>query len=289
MILWTMKLYGFVRKAIAGRRHPGQLAWAVAFGLLLGIVPHGNLLAIAILVIVLSLKLNHAMAMLTAVGASFLAVKLDPASHAVGEYLFAQPKFAEFATKAWAMPMMPWTDLNNTIVLGSLTIGLVALIPVFMITYPFFRIFVPKESVDAEESESTADREAADRKEASHPPRERIVYVDRGSQAVPPPHHEQNPARQPAVREHGQRIDFAEISPAASQEQPQHPAAPVQTRIDVIRVKEPGQAASPQGVVANAGPDAETSPDPNQPPQPMDEALNYLLRQLRDSQQRNAA
>ena len=61
MILWTLKLISTARRAIAGRKYPHQLAWAVAFGLLLGVVPHGNLLAIGLLLLVLSLKINHAM------------------------------------------------------------------------------------------------------------------------------------------------------------------------------------------------------------------------------------
>ena len=70
MIIWTIKLLSNLRRAIAGRRYPSQLAWAVAFGLLLGIVPHGNVLAVLLLVLVLTLKLNHAMAGLTAIAAN---------------------------------------------------------------------------------------------------------------------------------------------------------------------------------------------------------------------------
>ena len=285
MILWTIKLYGFVRKAIAGRRHPGQLAWAVAFGLLLGIVPHGNLLAIILLVVVLSLKLNHAMAMLTAVGASFVAMRLDPVSHAVGQYLHAQPKFSEMASKAWELPMMPWTDLNNTVVLGSLTIGLTALIPVFMVTYPLFRLFAPKAEAndDQEALEPSQDHDPTPRQ-----PRDRIVYVDRASEQVPAPHRDRPAPRQPTVQPSSERVDFVELSPettTTTNHATTRPAsdASIETRIDVIRIKESSEVSPTQGTSATP------SPDPNEPPQPMDEALNYLLRQLRDSQQRNAA
>ena len=73
MILLIVKLINSARRAIAGRKYPHQLAWAVAFGLLLGVVPHGNLLAFGLVILVLSLKINHAMAGLTAVIATFLA------------------------------------------------------------------------------------------------------------------------------------------------------------------------------------------------------------------------
>ncbi len=123
MILWTLKLISTARRAIAGRKYPHQLAWAVAFGLLLGVVPHGNLLAIVLLLVVLSLKINHAMAGLTAIGATFLATRLDPLSHQVGDYVLTHPSLSEAAVTAWQLPLVPWTDLNNTVVMGSFLIG----------------------------------------------------------------------------------------------------------------------------------------------------------------------
>ena len=70
-------------------------------------------------------------------------------------------------------------------------------------------------------------------------------------------------------------VDFIEIKPEISEE----PQVAVETRIDVIRMTD-NRGAEEQ----NAANVAE-KPDP----EPMDEALNYLLRQLRDSQQRKAA
>lgn len=144
MILWTIKQLNSVRLAIAGRQQPSHLAWGLAFGVLLGIVPHGNLLAILLLLVVLSMNLNHAMAALTAVGVTFLARRLDPYSDWVGNQLLTHPDGRRIATAAWQYPLVPWTDLNNTVVLGSLAIGLFALIPLFLISYPLFRRLGPR-------------------------------------------------------------------------------------------------------------------------------------------------
>jgi hypothetical protein len=54
----------------------------------------------------------------------------------------------------------------------------------------------------------------------------------------------------------------------------------VETRIDVIRMKD--YRSGDKGAAAE-------QTDSSNEHQPMDEALNYLLRQLRDSQQRKAA
>ncbi len=153
MILWTIKQLNSIRLAIAGRQHPSQLAWGVAFGVLLGVVPHGNLLALLLLLLVLSLKLNHAMAAVTAVGVTFAAGYLDPYSHIIGQHLLTHPESGRWAVRAWQYPMVPWTDLNNTVVLGSLSIGLVSLIPTFALCYPVFCWLAPK---GADETLTTA-------------------------------------------------------------------------------------------------------------------------------------
>ena len=282
MILSTVKLIGMIRRAIAGRKHPYQLAWAVAFGVLLGIVPHGNLLAVCLLVLVLSLKLNHAMAALTAIAASFLASKLDPVSHAVGDYLLTNPEFASVAQKAWALPMMPWTDLNNTVVLGSTTIGVAGLLPIFLISYPVFRRMAPP----AEQS----DKEFGEGQQPSIQSADQAiqtVIVENGSSRIPSPKHPSISASpQPATnnRQESEAIQFVEVQPVAATSKPNPPA--VETRIDVIRVKE---SSTNSDTVPDSQDENLSGEDLSNTNQPMDEALNYLLRQLRDSQQRNAA
>ncbi len=320
MIIWTIKLMGTVRSAIAGRKYPHQMAWAVAFGLLLGMVPHGNLLALVILIGVVSLKINHAMAALTAVGATFAAALLDPFSHRVGEIVLTHPRGADLAAAAWGLPLVPWTDLNNTVVMGSFLIGVAALVPVFAITYPIFRWLAPAISGDPNPSDGRSEQAGNDRR-ATHD----IVVIDQGhlqaakphriaKPAVPqgnpnrpqgkPEHRRVDPGRQTAkndrVMTRGQgdvaaaagstdsdvKLDGAAVDQPASSEAVQTPSdVVVETRIDVIRMKDyrdsksqplPEQTAAPQG-------------DPATPQQPMDEALNYLLRQLRDSQQRKVA
>ena len=307
MILWTIKLVGMVRKAIAGRKYPSQLAWAVAFGVLLGIVPHGNLLAVALLIVVLSLRLNHAMAMLTAVGVTFLATKLDPVSHSVGESLLNRDGFSLFAMKAWAFPMVPWTDLNNTVVLGSFTIGLIALLPIFLVSYPVFRWLAPKPESEEQAEASTEPRH--DRSSSGE-----ITYVDHGQSGVPTRRNDPQPAPRTLQTEtaNGEKIHFVEIQRTdaahaapttrkpTTRETSNELNQTVETRIDVIRVNESSDATTAQAGVRNVADFKVTAPKvtpqkvtpqkvTDTEAQPMDEALNYLLRQLRDSQQRNVA
>lgn len=303
MILWTIKLFTTLRRAIAGRRYPAQLAWAVAFGVLLGIIPHGNLLAILLLIVVLSLKINHAAAALTAIGVSFLATKLDPISHQIGNFVLMQPRVAEAAANAWTFPLVPWTDLNNTVVMGSLLIGLVALFPIFMVTYPVFRLFKP---ADEAADEGTAAKRT--RTEASSHPIE-VVHRPAHGRGMPPAPHMPVARPVPAVdtselprpiyvqaeggriypvtRASQEPIEFFEIDRGHTTfRQPTHAT---ETRIDVVRVAETKPEADVSPSIQTDTTVSSSSRERSDDGQPMDEALNYLLRQLRDSQTRNVA
>ncbi|TWT83502.1 hypothetical protein CA13_49670 [Planctomycetes bacterium CA13] len=272
MIIWSIKLLSNVRKAIAGRQYPHQLAWAVALGVLLGIIPHGNLVALAVLVVVLSVRINHAMAALTAIGVSFSATKLDPYSHQIGEYVLSHEALAPHLANAWGLPLMPWTEMNNTVVMGSFLIGVAALLPIFIITYPFFRLFKPK---PIEELDSPAPVTES----ASKSGKEKVVVVDGGHQRVSGPH--RVPSQAPSAP------SAADFHPADS-----HSSQAVETRIDVIRMKDSPVAETPTTEQPTDSMDttseSNTDTELNEQ-QPMDEALNYLLRQLRTSQQKDAA
>jgi uncharacterized protein (TIGR03546 family) len=301
MILWILKLISSVRRAIAGRKYPHQLAWAVAFGLLLGVVPHGNLLAVAILLVVLSLKINHAMAGLTAVAATFLATKLDPYSHEVGDFVLTHPEVSESATRAWALPLVPWTDLNNTVVMGSFLIGVGALIPVFVVTYPIFRWMAPSQDPSSKESDTTSLPSEEELVETEIPSAtddtHHVVLIDHGHDT---PTHPRSVSQSVTGIDHStleedEPLDFIEIEDELGRPVQELDAAgpiavepdaevdqriAIETRIDVIRMTDHRATSTEEDATPN---------NESNDPQPMDEALNYLLRQLRDSQQRKAA
>ena len=288
MILLIVKLIDSARWAIAGRKYPHQLAWAVAFGLLLGVVPHGNLLAFGLVILVLSLKINHAMAGLTAVIATFLAAYLDPYSHEVGNFVLTHPQLNQAVALAWTLPLVPWTDLNNTVTMGSILIGMSALAPVFVITYPIFRLLAPlQEATDADRKDPIASPELAQNQTAHQ-----VVLIDHGHTVPSRPNASSRSrwAAEPSALKRGtaepgstvateqaEHLDFIEIEPEP--DTPDDPQVAVETRIDVIRMTDHRPT---EDELAARTADAID-------PEPMDEALNYLLRQLRDSQQRKAA
>ncbi|MEM6690135.1 MAG: TIGR03546 family protein [Planctomycetota bacterium] len=249
MLLMILKLLSSLKKAIAGRRYPAQLAWAIGFGVMLGIVPHGNLLALVLLVLVLSLKINHAAVALCGVAASFAASEIDPYAHQVGLLLHQNAGFNEYAVEAWSLPLMPWTDLNNTIVLGSFTIAIASVVPIFLVTYPLLRLIVPRQVKD----ESQAMKPEVEPLEGEV--KELRIEVSR--KPIPSPHIE--------IRK-TDTVETAKLKEAA-----ESAAAP-----PVVPFEELSPTSEESTITERS--DAEQS---------MDEALHYLLRQLRDSQRQN--
>ncbi len=122
MVLWLVK-FAFCCRRAAGDFTPRQLALGCALGLILGLVPKGNLLALAIATLVCSLRLNLLAAMLSTLVFSFLAPWLDPVTHVIGLAVLGNDSLTDHWRALYQYPLAPWTSFNNTVVLGSLLLG----------------------------------------------------------------------------------------------------------------------------------------------------------------------
>ncbi|MCC9655391.1 TIGR03546 family protein [Rhodopirellula halodulae] len=296
MILFTIKLLSTLRRAIAGRRYPSQLAWGFSLGLLIGLIPHGNLLAVALVLGVLVLRINHAMAALTAIGVTMIAPKLDPISDQLAQWVFAQKGVSEFMSRAWDYPLVPWTDLNNTVVMGSFLIGLAALLPAFALSYPLCRAISGNWSEDQDLEEVAV---APKRKQRQRD--EETLVVDGPHESPSKPHF--RPELEPtASATSGRVFDFRrvdEAEPIAATIEPNQPTPPAfdsssetkTTRIEMI--DERADLATTTATLSSPRVQTKASASVNaaeqNDQQKIDEALSYLLRQLRDSQDKDAA
>ena len=123
---------------------PRQMSLGLAFGVLVGLVPKGNLLAIVLGTLLASTRVNLAIATLAIVLCSFAALVCDSLFDQVGGYILAQPALQGMWTEMANMPFMPWTNFNNTIVMGSFATGLVLLWPVYRLSHPLFEKYAEK-------------------------------------------------------------------------------------------------------------------------------------------------
>ncbi len=128
----VLKLIQSLIKTLHSEGTPGQLAAGLALGAILGLTPLWNLhnLVVFALIVVLNVSFPGAMvawALFVPVG--FL---LDPAFDWIGRTLLLEtPVLQPLWTALYNVPVVPLTNFNNTIVLGSLVFAAILWLPLF--------------------------------------------------------------------------------------------------------------------------------------------------------------
>lgn len=142
MSYWLRPLR-FLASALSGASSTRQLALGFSMGMVIGLVPKENLTAVILLFILAGSKVNLCSASLSTVLFSWLALVLDPLSHLIGRSVLLAAPLQDFWHSIYETPLMPWTDFNNTIVMGSLILGLFLFYPTYRISKPQFEKYTP--------------------------------------------------------------------------------------------------------------------------------------------------
>jgi uncharacterized protein (TIGR03546 family) len=113
-------------KVLNSETAPGQIGAGVAFACLLGFTPLWTLHNAVVLLLVLFLRANLSIFIVAWGLFTLLAFALDPAFDAVGHAILTagglQPMWSAF----YATDLGRLSEFNNTVVMGSLLVGLVA-------------------------------------------------------------------------------------------------------------------------------------------------------------------
>ena len=126
-------------KALVVESTPTRMSYGLALGVLLGLVPKGNLLAIVLGFCVAATRVNLGVVACAAVAVTFASSSLDSTFDQVGVYVLGQPSLRTFWEAVYDTPMMPWTNFNNSIVMGSFICGLLLIWPVHRVSRPVFQ------------------------------------------------------------------------------------------------------------------------------------------------------
>ncbi|MFC1597421.1 TIGR03546 family protein [Planctomycetota bacterium] len=142
-------LFRFVRplrllaRAFTAAGSPRQLALGLALGMLIGLVPKGNLTAGILMVVLLGTQVNLGVGTLSAVLFTWVGGLADPLTHRIGEALLTHRSLEPTWACLHDLPMVPWTGLNNTVVLGSLLLGLWLFYPAYRLSEFVFEHYQP--------------------------------------------------------------------------------------------------------------------------------------------------
>lgn len=135
---------GFLAKALAQQDTPRQIAHGLALGALVGLVPKDNLIAAVLMTILCAARVNLGAGMLAAFAFSWIVALVDPLSHGIGLWLLEQDSLAPCWTWLYNLPVVPWTRFNNTVVLGSLCVGLALYYPLLRLMEPWIARVKPR-------------------------------------------------------------------------------------------------------------------------------------------------
>lgn len=136
-ITWIAKVIA----SLNANRRAGEIGAGVSMGLLLTLMPAGNLLWLLIFIVTVFLKLNLGMELLLLAILKPIIPLTDPWLHEVGlSLLTAEPLFG-FFTSLYNLPLLPFTRFNNTVVMGGLISGVVLWVPVFFLSRLLVRFY----------------------------------------------------------------------------------------------------------------------------------------------------
>ncbi|HEY4234716.1 MAG TPA: TIGR03546 family protein [Lacipirellulaceae bacterium] len=120
--------------ALLSSDSPRQLAAGFALGMVLGLLPKGNLIALSLCVLVFSLRVNTSIALIAAVAFSWTGAVLDPFAAKLGLQVLGIGSMQATYASVLNLPLGPWLGFNNTAVLGSLLIGIYLAYPVYWVS-----------------------------------------------------------------------------------------------------------------------------------------------------------
>ncbi len=119
--------------ALNANSRPGEIGAAFACGVLLSLIPFGNLLWFGLFILFFFTKLHTGTLILTIVLFKLFIGLADPLTDAAGLWILTQPALEPYFTRAVNTPLLPLTEFNNSLVAGGLLIGAALWIPLFFL------------------------------------------------------------------------------------------------------------------------------------------------------------
>jgi uncharacterized protein (TIGR03546 family) len=129
----VLKLLQSLIKALHSEGTPGQVAAGLALGSILGLTPLMNLHNAVVFGLIIILNVSFPGAMLGWAIFTPIGFLLDPVFDGVGRVLLLDvAALRPLWTAFYNVPVVPLTNFNNTVVLGSLVGTAVLLVPIYL-------------------------------------------------------------------------------------------------------------------------------------------------------------
>ncbi|HEY7634048.1 MAG TPA: TIGR03546 family protein [Gemmatimonadales bacterium] len=130
-MLTLLKLLQSIIKALHSDGTPGQVAAGLALGSALGLTPLLNFHNLIVFALIVILNVSFGGGMLGWALFVPLGFILDPVFDRIGALLLYAPSLRPLWTEMFNIPLVPYSNFNNTVVLGSVVGWLLLALPIF--------------------------------------------------------------------------------------------------------------------------------------------------------------
>ena len=151
MLYWFSRPLRFLLFALASKDSPKQMAAGFALGMMLGLIPKGNLIATVLTMLLMATRANLSAGVVAAFLFSWVGSFTDGLSFQLGSWLLTRPQFQDAYVRLYNLPLAPWTCFNYPSVLGSFYLGLGLAYPIYRLMKPLFAWLQPRANKRLEE------------------------------------------------------------------------------------------------------------------------------------------
>ncbi len=127
-------------ETLTGKWAPREIALAIALGFLIGIMPKLNLIVAVLTVLFFLSDSTILLGLVTIAVISLCTPWIDPWTHQLGAEILLSPTGNHFVAAFFQVPPLPWTMLDNTVVLGAFVAGIVLFFPLFLSSWVVFKL-----------------------------------------------------------------------------------------------------------------------------------------------------
>ena len=123
------------RSTVRGVDTTRQLAIGVTLGALLGLMPKDTAFVLLFALLLLLSNGNLLAGTVSAILFSWIGWLIQPVTHMVGSTVLSLEGLQPWLVEIQGWPMGPWFRLENSVVMGSLVVGLVGMLPCYRLSY----------------------------------------------------------------------------------------------------------------------------------------------------------
>jgi uncharacterized protein (TIGR03546 family) len=132
-MLTLLKLLQSLFKTLHSEGTPGQVAAGLMLGAGIGLTPLMSAHNLVLFAAIVLLNVSFGGGMLGLALFTPLGFILDPLFDRIGAALLNNPALRDFWTSLYNIPLVPFTNFNNTVTLGSFVFWLVGAVPIYFL------------------------------------------------------------------------------------------------------------------------------------------------------------